>query len=569
MILVIDFGGQTAHLISRRLRDLGVEAKFMLPEEITSNPSLIKRGRGDSNISGIILSGGPMSVYEKDAPTIDKKIFTLGIPVLGICYGFHLIAHLLGGKVISGRKEYGPAELRITNHAFVPSSGQGESRITNGLPRESVVWMNHGDEIISLPKDFVVIGETAHVPFAFSVSEKRKIYGILFHPEVEHTEYGNQILTNFLEICGETFSVIPSEPQRVEESNSRKRSVEIDPSISLRQVPYGTWLRFTRDDNVKKMIQDIRNTVGSSHVIGAISGGVDSTVAAALVAKSIDKQFTPIFVNNGLMRSDAEESVKKLAKLFNLKPVIINCEDEMLKRLRGIAASEEKRKVIGKHYIEVFEEQMYKIITPNLPNIPKIPNKAFLLQGTIYSDVIESQGTKHASKIKSHHNVGGLPQNMRMRLLEPLREMYKDEVRQLGRQLGLPEEFVMRQPFPGPGYAVRIRGEVTKKRLDQEKHADSIVLEELKKAGWLEKIFISFPVMTGAYSTAVKGDAKFFGEVIALRVVQSKDIMTATWAHLPYELLQTISSRIVNEVPDISRVVYDISTKPPATMEWE
>ncbi len=570
MIYVLDFGGQTAHLITRRLKELGAQTKFIVPEDALAE---IEKERP----AGIVLSGGPMSVYEKNAPTVDTKIFELGIPILGICYGFQIVPQLLGGEVISGRKEYGPAKVRIKNK---------ESRITKELPKEFTVWMNHGDEIVKLPKDFEVVGETEHVPFTFSVSTKRNIYGILFHPEVEHTEFGLQILKNFLDICGIKPFVILSV---VEASHSTKSGVK-DPS---------TRLSLGRDDKFHylssdEMIQKIRETVGSAHVIGAVSGGVDSTVAATLVAKAIGKQFTPIFVNNGLMRPDAVESVRNLFKRFDIQPIVCDVEDEMLSRLESITDSEEKRKVIGNFYVEVFEREMKKLVFghsgakrsgaieshekqsdpigrfPIENSLQDDENKVkFLLQGTIYSDVIESQGTKHASKIKSHHNVGGLPEHMKLQLLEPLRELYKDEVRALGKLLELPEEFVQKQPFPGPGFAVRIRGEVTKERLSQEKQADSIVLEELKKADWLSKVFISFPVMTGADSTAVKGDGKFMGEVIALRVVDSKDIMTATWAKLPYDLLQRISSRIVNEVPNISRVVYDISTKPPATMEWE
>jgi len=507
MIYVLDFGGQTAHLISRRLKELGAPTKFITPEEAIYEIEKEKP-------AGIVLSGGPMSVYEKNAPTIDKKIFDFGIPVLGICYGFQLVPQLLGGEVLSGRKEYGPAKLTIRK----------ESNITKGLPNESTVWMNHGDEIVKLPEDFEVVGETENVPFTFSVSTKRNIYGILFHPEVEHTEYGLQILQNFLDICG-----------------VQKVIHEVHPD---------------------EMIEKIKQTVGNAHVIGAVSGGVDSAVAATLVAKAIGAQFTPIFVNNGLMRPDAVESVRNLFKRFDIEPIICDVEEEMLRLLKGATDSEEKRKIIGNFYVEVFEREMAKLVN-------KEHDVQFLLQGTIYSDVIESQGTKHASKIKSHHNVGGLPEHMKLQLLEPLRELYKDEVRKLGSLIGLPEEFVQKQPFPGPGYAVRIRGEVTKERLAQERQADVIVLEELKKADWLSNVFISFPVMTGAESTAVKGDGKFMGEVIALRVVESKDIMTATWSRLPYDVMQKISSRIVNEVPNISRVVYDISTKPPATMEWE
>jgi len=508
MIVVVDFGGQTAHLITRRLKELGCMSRLITPEEAIPFVTHEKP-------SGIILSGGPASVYEKEAPTIDKKIFSLGIPVLDICYGLQLRAHLLGGKVVSGTKEYGPATLTIANF---------DSKITHNLPSVSTVWMSHGDSVLAIPKNFVTLGSTHTVPFAFIADEKNKQYGMQFHPEIEHTEIGMQILKNFIAICG----------------------------IETKE--------FTQ--NVDDMIHHIRNIVGKKQVIGAVSGGVDSTVAATLVAKAIGRQFTPVFVQNGLMRDDAVVSVKNLFKQFSITPVIVDVQKDMLKRLKGITDSEEKRKIIGNFYIEVFEREMEKLVQNNT-------DVAFLLQGTIYSDVIESQGTKHAAKIKSHHNVGGLPKEMKLILLEPLRELYKDEVRSLGRKLALPEEFIMKQPFPGPGFAVRIRGEVTEKRLAKEKQADLIILEELKHAGLLENIFISFPVMTDSYSTAVKGDGRFFGEVIALRVVESKDIMSATWARLPYDLLQKISSRIVNEVPEISRVVYDISTKPPATMEWE
>lgn len=508
MILVVDFGGQTAHLIVRRLRTLGSPAKMILPENALET---IKT----ENPQGIVLSGGPISVYEQDAPTIDKKIYDLGIPILGICYGFQLTAHLLAGKVIAGRKEYGPASFVVQNDT---------SKILKGVAKEMTVWMSHGDEIIEIPQQFTLIGSTPHVPNTAAENARQKIYMLQFHPEVEHTAYGSQILQNFIDIC---------------EISKKQYAIEAN-----------------------QLIQHIRKTVGKQYVIGAISGGVDSTVAGTLVAQAIGKQFIPVFVDNGLMRDDAVLTVNKVFTQFGITPIVVDVQQEMLTRLQGITDSEAKRKVIGKFYIDVFEREMQKLLH-------KEKDVAFLLQGTIYSDVIESQGTKYASKIKSHHNVGALPDNMRLKLLEPLRELYKDEVRSLGRTLELPEDFIMKQPFPGPGFAVRIRGEVTAERLAQEKQADSIVLEELSNAGWLEKIFISFPVMTGSYSTATKGDGKYFGEVIALRVVESKDIMTATWAQLPYDLLQKVSSRIVNEVPNISRVVYDITTKPPATMEWE
>ena len=508
MILVIDFGGQTAHLIARRLRFLGSHAKLVVPEDALEAIQAEKP-------QGIVLSGGPISVYEHGAPTVDPKIFTMGIPILGICYGFQLAAHLLGGQVVAGRKEYGPASFHVQDTT---------SKLLKGVTSNITVWMSHGDEIIEIPQGFSLIGSTPHVPNTAAEDVRNNIYMLQFHPEVEHTECGSLILQNFIEICG-----------------IAKNQHSIDP---------------------EEYIQQIRTTVGEHHVIGAISGGVDSTVAGTLVAKAIGKQLIPVFVDNGLMRDDAALTVTKVFAQFDITPIIVDVRREMLSRLQGIMDSEKKRKVIGAFYIEVFENEMQKLLQ-------KGQEVSYLLQGTIYSDVIESQGTKYASKIKSHHNVGGLPEHMKLALLEPLRELYKDEVRALGRTIGLPAEFIMKQPFPGPGFAVRIRGEVTAERLEQEKQADTIVLEELERSGWLENVFISFPVMTGSYSTATKGDGKFFGEVIALRVVQSTDIMTAAWAHLPYDLLQKISSRIVNEVPHISRVVYDITTKPPATMEWE
>lgn len=508
MILVVDFGSQTAHLIERRTKELGASTRFVPPEEVMGT---LKQ----EHVSGIILSGGPASVYAPSSPTVDPAIFSLGIPVLAICYGMQTMMHLLGGKVVGGRKEYGPSELRIQS---------SESRIAKNLPNEFTVWMSHGDEIEKLPQGFTIIGKTDHAPFAFVANDERKLFGLLFHPEVEHTQYGDTILKNFLRLTGSTGS---------------KKAIDVE-----------------------TIITKIREQVGDAVVIGAVSGGVDSTVAAALTAKAIGKQFVPFYVDNGLMREGTTESVEEIFNHLGVAATIIHAEDEMLAKLTGITDPEEKRKIIGAFYIELFEREMTKLRSQG-------KDVRFLLQGTIYSDVIESKGTKHASKIKSHHNVGGLPEKMKLTLLEPVREFYKDEVRSIGLQLGLPETFVYKQPFPGPGYGVRIRGEVTKKRLEQERLADGIVVDELDRAGLLNDVFQSFAIMSGADSTAVKGDGRFFGEVVAVRVVQSRDVMTAKWAQLPYDVLQRIASRIVNEVPDVSRVVYDITTKPPATMEWE
>ncbi|MSU26210.1 MAG: glutamine-hydrolyzing GMP synthase [Candidatus Levybacteria bacterium] len=523
MILVIDFGSQTSHLINRRLSELGVKSLLINPQDAIL--SIVKH-----KPKGIILSGGPSSVYEKNALIIDKKIFSYNIPILGICYGLQLIVHNLMGKVISGKKEYGPAVLNILDIGNL---------LSKGLPKNITVWMSHGDEIISLPKGFLVLGATETMPFAFIADVKKKLYGVQFHPEVEHTEYGDKILENFANVC---------------EISRNYEAIDID-----------------------ALIKNIKDKVGDSYVVGAVSGGVDSTVAGVLTARAIGKQFIPVYVDNGLMRDGTTEFVEKIfTHIGHTSPIVLKVGDSMLKRLEGVSDSEQKRKIIGKYYIDLFEQEMDKLIFLNNP-------VKFLLQGTIYSDVIESGNPKdstqslssdgysasNATKIKSHHNVGGLPENMKLKLLEPLRHFYKDEVRQIGKLLGLPDNFINKQTFPGPGYAIRIRGEVTKSRLDKVRQADTIVLEELERANLLDKIYMSFAIMTGAMSTAVKGDGRFFGEIIALRVVESKDVMTSTWARIPYDILQKISSRIVNEVPEISRVVYDITTKPPATMEWE
>lgn len=508
MILVVDFGSQTAQLIERRIKDLGVATKFITPDKVLTEIKISKP-------HGIILSGGPASVYGKASPTLDNSIFSLGIPVLSICYGMQFMMHSLGGKVVSGKKEYGPAVLQLQKR---------KDALTEGVPHESTVWMSHGDEVISVPQGFEVLASTSHVEYALVRNSQKKLFGMLFHPEVEHSEYGEQILKNFVTLC---------------------------------EAPI-----VAKELDIQGLEEEIKGIVGDGYVVGAVSGGVDSTVAAALAARAIGKQFMPFYVDNGLMREGTTDHVKSIFKHLGVPVTIVAVEQEMLKRLKGVTDPEKKRKLIGNFYIELFEKEMEKLIKEG-------KNVTYLLQGTIYSDVIESKGTKHASKIKSHHNVGGLPKKMKLKLLEPLRTFYKDEVRLIGAKLGLPDEFVHKQPFPGPGYGIRIRGEVTKERLERQRIADKIVLEELEKAGLMRSVFISFPVMTGAYSTAVKGDGRFFGEVIALRVVESRDVMTSKWAHLPYDVLQAISSRIVNEVPGISRVVYDITTKPPATMEWE
>ncbi|MEK9178713.1 MAG: glutamine-hydrolyzing GMP synthase [Patescibacteria group bacterium] len=506
-IFVVDFGSQTAHLIARRLKDLGIESSLVDPDDALKFVKKIKP-------KGLILSGGPSSVYEKKAPSINKKIFDLGIPILGICYGQQLTAHLLkGGKTVKDKvREDGPATLVIDK----------ECVLFEGVSAHSRVWMSHGDTVVKAPLGFEMVAHSETIPSAAIKNDSKKIYGVQFHPEVEHTEHGTIILRNFVE--------------RVCKLKIGKRSISI-PTI----------------------INSIREIVGDEKVIAAVSGGVDSTVSAALVAAAIGKKLNVVYADNGLMRAGTREEVEDIfRKKLHIDLRVIDCRRQFLAALKGVTDPEEKRKIIGRLYIELFEKEA-----------KKLKDVKFLVQGTIYSDVIESKGSKHADKIKSHHNVGGLPENLGLTLLEPVRDFYKDEVRLIGKKLGLPDSIIYKQPLPGPGQAIRIIGEVTKERLDRQQKADQIILEEIRKAGLYRKIFQSFPVMTGVNSTAVKGDGRFYGEVVALRIYDSSDIMSASWSRLSYELLQKIVSRITNEVPGVSRVVYDITTKPPATMEWE
>lgn len=507
MILIVDFGSQTCHLIGRRIRECGVAVTIIPPQDAFKQTMLQKPG-------GIIFSGGPAFVNDKNSPTVNPKIFSLGIPILAICYGHQLTAHLLGGSVKPGRtKEYGPAVIEIN----------GPSKLfTRIIDNHFTVWMSHGDTVTIPPPGFTSPAQTATAPVAIMQNEKMKIYSLQFHPEVKHTKYGALILKNFLkEICG-----LPI-----------KRTL-LDP---------------------KAFIRNAREAIGDSEAIIAVSGGVDSTVAADILSRAIGTQLIPIYIDNGLMRYENLNNITNIFQNVLKVPLhIVDAKRQFLAALRGVSDPEMKRKIIGRLYIENFEKEA-----------KRHPKAKFLIQGTIYSDVIESKGTKHADKIKSHHNVGGLPEQMGLTLYEPLRTLYKDEVRSLGTKLKLPKTVIMQQPFPGPGQAIRIIGAVTESRLQRQQLADQIVLEEMRRSGWFCKVFQSFPVLTDTKSTAVKGDGRFYGEVMAIRVYGSIDIMTASWSRLPYTLLQTISSRIVNEVPGISRVVYDITTKPPATMEWE
>ncbi len=505
MICIVDFGSQTAHLIGRRLRQLGVEIEYTDPDDAVAIIRKIKP-------KGIILSGGPSSVYEHGAPTIPTNIFSFHIPILGICYGWQLMALKLGGAVKNTAKEYGPQTLSLRSRTGIFALPKNEFKVI----------VSHGDTVTRLPDGFVVAGSTREVKNTAVVNEKDSLFGVQFHPEADHTEYGLDLLKNFaVHVCRETLNPLTRNP--------------------------------------KQIIEEIKKTVGNNKVICAVSGGVDSTVTAFLIGKSIGKNLIPVYVESGLMRPDTDTKVRYIfTRLIRANLVIVDAKKRFLAALAGITDPEVKRKTIGKLYVDIFQEQA-----------KKYSNAAFLGQGTIYSDVIESKGSKLASHIKSHHNVGGLPASLHMTLVEPLRHLYKDEVREIGRLAGLPKDIIAAHPFPGPGFAIRIRGEVTQKRLAQVKQADAIVLEEIKKAGVYDTVFQCFAVMTGAHSTAVKGDGRVFAEVVALRAYESRDIMTSQWARLSYEVLAIISSRIVNEVPDVSRVVYDITTKPPATMEWE
>lgn len=504
-IFVVDFGSQTAHLITRRLKDLGVPTSLVDPDNILTKAKKEKP-------SGIIFSGGPASVYEKNAPAVSEEIFNLNIPILGICYGWQLMARLLGGEVRAGNKEYGPTSLHISDF----------KSLFYGLPSIARVIESHGDTVEKIPAGFEILASTETVKYAAVANPKRKFYGVQFHPEAYHTKQGNEMLKNFATIACN----LALHPQRLDTST---------------------------------LVSEIREKVGIKRVIGAFSGGTDSAVAGVLVAKAVGKQFMPVFVDSGLMREETLARIENdFPKILGVPVKIVNARKEFLAKLKGVTDPEEKRKAIGALYIDIFERET-----------KKQKDIKYLLQGTTYADFIHSQGSRRSAHIKSHHNVGGLPKNMKLKLLEPLRYFYTDQVRQIGLSLGLPKDVVHQQPFPGPGHAVRIVGEVTKDRLAKQVQADNIVVEEMKRSGWYEKVFQCWSVMTGINSTAIKGDGRFYGEVAALRVLNSKDRMSAEPAHIPYKVLSKIASRIVNEVPGISRVVYDITSKPPATMEWE
>ena len=516
-ILILDFGAQYAQLIARRVREAGVYC------ELYSWDTPIDEIRAFAP-RGIILSGGPESVTQADAPRAPPEIFDMKIPILGICYGQQTMAAQLGGEVQgSDKREFGYARVRMHGHSRLFRDIRDE-RMDDGSEWLHV-WMSHGDRVTKLPPGFKVIAATDHAPLAGIADEARGFYGVQFHLEVTHTTQGRTILQRFVhDICG---------------------------CGSL----------WTPGNIVDSMVESVRAQVGTDDVLLGLSGGVDSSVVAALLHRAIGKQLTCIFVDNGLLRlNEGDQVMETFARHMGVKVIRVDAEDRFLSALKGIADPEQKRKIIGRVFIEVFEDEA-----------KKIKNSRWLAQGTIYPDVIESAAakTRKAHVIKSHHNVGGLPERMHLKLLEPLRELFKDEVRRIGDELGLPQQMVYRHPFPGPGLGVRILGEVRKEYADILRQADAIYLEELYRHDLYDKVSQAFAVFLPVRSVAVLGDARAYDYVVALRAVETVDFMTATWAHLPYEVLGRISNRIINEVKGISRVVYDISGKPPATIEWE
>ncbi|MEK9175098.1 MAG: glutamine-hydrolyzing GMP synthase, partial [Patescibacteria group bacterium] len=501
-----DFGGQYCHLISRRIRDFGVRAEVM-PFN-TSAKSLL----ADKSIKGIILSGGARSVYEKDTPRFDKEIFNLSIPVLGICYGHQLIAHLMHGKVVSGKSgEYGLMKLNIKNG--------GE--ILAHLGKSKNVWMNHRDVVVQLPKSFVSVASTEHSKIAAFANKKLKIFGVQFHPEVSHTENGDRILRKFvIDIC-------------------KCKKLWISTIVA------------------QNLIKETRDVIGNEKAIIGLSGGVDSSVATALVGKAIGKKLVAVYVDTGLMRDGETKFIESAFRKKKLNLKIIRAEKQFFHALKEVSSPEQKRKIIGKLFADIF----YAIAKKELAT--------FLIQGTIYSDRIESGLTKHSSKIKSHHNVGGLPKNLQMKLYEPLKDLYKDEVRKIASELGLPKKITTRQVFPGPGLAVRIIGEITPERVKIVRQAGKIIEEELRKTELWKDIWMSFAVLLPIKSVGIQGDKRSYKYPVVVRIVESRDAMTANFSKIPFSILEKISTRITNEIHKVNRVVYDITNKPPATMEWE
>ncbi len=520
-ILILDFGSQYTQVIARRIRELQVYSEIVRFDTPAAEIAKLKP-------SGLILSGGPASVYDKGAPRLDPEIFSLGIPVLGICYGLMLMAHHLGGQVVfTGRREYGAGTLHIANG----------SQLLGGLGPQIDVWNSHGDEVTALPKGFRAAGRTESSNFAAVEDPQRKLYGLQFHPEVAHTPRGKEILQNFVyHICHCTMD-------------------------------------WTMGSFIEEACARVREQVGDQKVVLGLSGGVDSSVTAALLHKAIGDQLTCIFVNNGLLRSREEEIVQRVfGENFHVRLKYVDASKRFLAVLKGVTDPETKRKIIGSEFIKVFQHATEELLEEDRRNgVRKRGGYKFLAQGTLYPDVIESVSIEGnpAQVIKSHHNVGGLPEKMHFKLVEPVRQLFKDEVRQAGLQLGLPKEVVYRQPFPGPGLAVRILGEVTPERLSILREADTIVVSEMESSDWYYRVWQSFAVLLPVRSVGVMGDQRTYENTIVLRIVESQDGMTADWVRLPYELLARISARISNEVKGVNRVCYDISSKPPSTIEWE
>jgi len=514
-IVILDFGSQYTQLIARRIREFNV---FSVVLPCTASFEEIRALKP----KGVILSGGPSSVYDDNAPAADPAVLSMGAPVLGICYGLQFITHHLGGKVVPApAREYGHAQVRVVT----------ETPLFKGLPQTLDVWMSHGDEAKALPRGFQLTAETSNA-VAGIADEERRIWAVQFHPEVAHTRQGMELLKNFcLDICG------------------AKQD-------------------WTPEHFIQSTVERIRAQVGDGHAICGLSGGVDSSVAAVLVAKAIGDRLTCIFVNNGVLRKDEFAKVQRtMREQLGLNVVAVDAGERFLTKLAGVTDPEKKRKIIGNEFIAVFDDEATKIFEAEKSAGEEI---AWLVQGTLYPDVIESSSVHGPSHtIKSHHNVGGLPENMKLKLIEPLRDLFKDEVRRIGRDLKMPEEILERQPFPGPGLAVRILGEVTADRVALLQEADEIVVSEIKAAGLYRKVWQSFAVLLPVKSVGVMGDQRTYAYTCAIRAVESEDGMTADWAPLPYEVLRTISSRIVSEVRGINRVVYDITSKPPGTIEWE
>ena len=515
-VLVVDFGAQYAQLIARRVREANVYSE-LVPHSMPVEEMLAK------DPQAIILSGGPASVYEPGAPSIDEKIFEAGVPVLGICYGFQVMAHELGGEVDrAALGEYGKTEAQIDDPKGILANSQGEQN----------VWMSHGVAVNKVPEGFEVLSHTAGAPVAAMQDTERKLFGVQWHPEVKHTPHGQELIETFLHACA------------------------------------GLPRNWDASSIIEEQVAKIREQVGDAQVICGLSGGVDSAVAAALVHKAVGDQLTCVFVDHGLLRKGEVEQVKHdFVKATGIKLIAVDAADEFLDALKGVTEPERKRKIIGEKFIRTFEKAQRQVIEEAGAEGKEVK---FLVQGTLYPDVVESGGGDGAANIKSHHNVGGLPEDLKFELVEPLRTLFKDEVRAIGTELGLPDEIVWRQPFPGPGLGIRIVGEITRERLDVLREADAIAREELSKAG-LDRDIWQCPVvlLADVHSVGVQGDERTYGMPIVLRPVSSEDAMTADWSRVPYDVLATISTRITNECRQINRVVLDVTSKPPATIEWE